>query len=571
MTLFNLPIGVNREMRDETERPVDLADRIAAGATGSSGVRFLCDSDDREISWEQIHGEALAIATVIQQAGVGAGDRVALVGRTSRSLVTTLQAVWLAGAAVVVAPVALGGRVPSGVHGVRDILTSARPTMVICDREWVQPLAEAAVAAPTRTVLSFDQLAPRRGDSDRFVGSVRASDASAIVGFTSGSVTAPKGVVIGDRQLAANHAASRSALQLTESDRFCSWLPLYHDMGLIGVLALTMTAGIDLDLASPEQFAGSPRAWLDWISAHHATISVAPSFAYALGAKAMASSKGLDLSALRLAVNGAEPVDVEAFRGFLAAGARHGLRPEAAYPCYGMAESTLAVTLPRAGVGLEIDVIDRAGLETQARADPVQAGGTAFAMLGAPVEGTDLRIVGPEDGSVLQERRVGEVQVRGTSLMKGYFNRPDLTSAAFTDDGWLRTGDVGYVVQDQLVVCGRIKELIIVGGRNIVPQDVERIVMDVDGVRAGGVVAFGAAAGGTEGLVVVAELRRELAASTDAVDRARVRAEVATQLRTRLDVVPREVVLVGRGSVPRTTSGKLRRQHARALWEAGAF
>ena len=548
-----------------TTNQADLAQRIEVATSHDRGVRFVCDDDAGLVSWAELHDDARGVARALQRRGVRPGDRVALVGTTSRRLTTAIQAVWLSGGAVVVPPVPIGQPSRRAVETVVDVLGVADPSLVLADGAWTQTLQQHV----TRPLEALAALEPRRVDAERFDPAPRPVGTIAIVGFTSGSVTDPKGVVIGDAQVAANHHACASAVGLDDTDRFCSWLPLYHDMGMAGVLAITMAEGLDLVLGSPEQFARSPRTWITWTAEHRATMTVAPNFAYALAGVALAASNGFDLSAWRLALNGAEPIDVGLVRAFLAAGAPLGLRPEVAYPCYGMAESTLAVTMPDPSAGLDVDVVDRRALEHDRVAEPAADGG-AMAFVGSPVIGMELRITEPAEGRELKDREVGEIQIRGTSLMHGYFRRPDLTAAAFTDDDWFRTGDLGYLVDGNLVVCGRIKELIIVGGRNLLPHDVERVVMTVPGVRAAGVVAFGAAANGTEGLVVVAETRRAHEAA-DAVTHRALASSIATEVQERLDVTPREVVLARRGSVPRTTSGKIQRQQARALWEADAL
>jgi fatty-acyl-CoA synthase len=384
----------------------------------------------------------------------------------------------------------------------------------------------------------------------------------AILQFTSGSTADPKGVMIPHRTISANLDAIVAATDFDpDEDVIVSWLPLYHDMGLVGMLTLPMTTGSDLVLASPQDFMASPARWVEWLSDHRATATAGPNFSWALAARAMRRLHGLDLSRLRVALNGAEPVDPESVEALVAAGAPHGLRPGAVFPAFGMAEVTIAGTFPEPMSGLRTDVVDRRVLETEryaAAVDVAAPGARRLALLGRPVPGLEIRVVDPESGSARHEREVGELEIRGTSVTPGYYDRPDATAAAF-HDGWLRTGDLAYTVDGELVMCGRIKDLIIVAGRNVYPQDVERAVAKVDGVRAGNVVAFGVdGRRGQEAIVVVAESKAD--------DLDPVRAEVAERVRDSVGLAARDVVLVAPGSLPKTSSGKLQRALCRARY-----
>jgi fatty-acyl-CoA synthase len=313
-----------------------------------------------------------------------------------------------------------------------------------------------------------------------------------------------------DRVLANLDAAYVAAALDPASDVLVSWLPLYHDMGLIGLLALPMITGIDLVLAGAQDFMAAPARWMYWLAAFGGTGTAGPNFGYALAARALGRLDGLDLSRWRLALNGAEPIDPSTVEDFCAAGARHGLDPGAVFCAFGMAEVTIAGTFPVPGAGMTVDCIDRRVLETDRYAAPrdgAEEGTRRLARLGKPVGGLQLRIVEPETGRPMREREVGELEIRGTSVTPGYYRRPTETARAFRKD-WLRTGDLGYLVDGELVVCGRIKDVIIVGGRNVFPEDVERAVASVDGVRAGNIIAFGVEGRkGREGVVVVAETR----------------------------------------------------------------
>jgi len=364
--------------------------------------------------------------------------------------------------------------------------------------------------------------------------------------------------------MAANLDAILEAANVdVETDVMVSWLPLYHDMGLVGFCILPMSAGIDLVLGAPQDFLAAPARWMEWISTYGGTATAGPNFSYVLATRALRTAKEtLDLSSLRIALNGAEPVDPASVRAFVEAGARHGLRPGAVFPAFGMAEVAIAGSFPEPLSGMHTDTIDASMLEQEHRAVPVAAdhpNAREIVKLGRPVPGLRFRIVDPTSGAVLGEREVGELQIAGTSVMSGYYHRPDADAESLVD-GWLHTGDLAYLTDGEMVMCGRIKDLIIVGGRNVYPQDVERAVAGVDGVRAGNVIVFGVKGrNNKERLVVVAESRAD--------DLERVRSEIAQQSVATVGVPCHDVVLVQPGSLPKTSSGKLQRALCRQQYE----
>jgi fatty-acyl-CoA synthase len=272
--------------------------------------------------------------------------------------------------------------------------------------------------------------------------------------------------------------------------------------------------------------------------------------------------EGLDLSRWRVALNGAEPVDPETMAAFVDAAGRHGFRPGALFPAFGMAEVAIGGSFPPPMRGIVVDTVDKHILETERFAAPVPAGtegARSLARLGRPIPGLEMRICDPATGDVMAEREVGELEIRGTSVTPGYYKHPEATAAAF-HDGWLRTGDLAYLVDEELVICGRIKDVIIIGGRNVFPEDVERAVADIDGVRAGNVIAFGVEGrNGREALVVVAETKVSESADT-------IRAAVSVRVREAIGLPPEEVVLVEPGSLPKTSSGKLQRSLCRTRY-----
>jgi fatty-acyl-CoA synthase len=485
---------------------------------------------------------------------------VAVLGPTSRALVTTIQAIYLAGGTLVSLPLPMRlGSIEEFVEQTRQRIANADAALVVVDRDlapFLDPLPERA------TIVLLDDLAREGARTGATAWSRPPEDPErlAIVQFTSGSTAEPKGVMLPDRCIGANLDAIIAGAQITHADRAVSWLPLYHDMGLIGLLMAPMLHGFELVLGAPQDFLGRPDCWLEWISEFGGTITAGPNFSYALAARALRRAGDLDLSTWRLALNGAETVDPNAVESFCAAAAPFGFDTRAAYPVFGMAEATLAVTFPKVGAGMIVDAVDRHALEHDRRAVPPAAGAPTetvrrLAMLGHPLEGFELRIVEPASGAVLDEREVGELELRSPSVTPGYYRNEAATAATF-DDGWLRTGDLAYLVGGQLVVCGRQKDVIIVGGRNVFPEDVERAAAAVEGVRAGNVIAFGSdRRRGRESIVVVAETK------TDQLRK--VHDSVVTKVRDAVGVPPIEVVLVRPGSLPKTSSGKLQRSLCR--------
>ncbi len=533
-----------------------LPQRIeAVAARGRGAITFLSGDDADRVPWSELHSDARAMAAALQARGIGPGDHVALLGPTTRPLVTAIQATWLAGATVMIMPLPMRmGSIEEFVDATRARLRGGDAALVLID-EQLSPFVEVRDDDPP-----FVELGDLAGSADDFVAPRIDPSRLAILQFTSGSTSEPKGVMLPHRAVCANLDGIIEATDCDpDSDVLVSWLPLYHDMGLVGMLCLPMTTGCDLALAGPQDFMASPSRWVQWMSDHGATATAGPNFAWVLATRAMKRLDGLDLSPMRVALNGAEPVDAEAMEALCDAGARHGFRPGAVFSAFGMAETCIAGAFPVPMDGLRTDVVDARVLETERYAapvdDPTAEGSRRLALLGTPIPGLDMRIVDPESGLALADREVGELEIRGTSVTSGYYKRPELTRDAFHDE-WLRTGDLAYLVEGQLVICGRIKDLIIVAGRNVYPQDVEKAVSDVDGVRAGNIVAIGVTGRrGVEEVVVVAEVKGEA--------EQRLRDEVAERVRASVGLSPREVVLVAAGTLPKTSSGKLQRSLCR--------
>lgn len=536
---------------------------IAAAERGGS-MHFVKGDEVDTVSWAALLDDARRIAGSLEARGIGPGAHVALLATTSRALTTTMQATWLCGATLMVLPLPMRlGSVEEFLVQTRARVLAADAALLVIDDDlaaFYEPAEGDPPVVLTREL--FADAAARRPDA--FDVPEIDPDALAVLQFTSGSTSDPKGVMLPHRTILANLDGAASALRLTPDDVAVSWLPLYHDMGLIGLFTLPMVQGLDLVLASPQDFMASPARWVEWISRFGGTCTAGPNFSYALATRAMRRATNLDLSRWRVALNGAEPVNPSTVRDFCAAGAPFGLRPGAAFPAFGMAELAIAGTFPEPGSGLRVDAVDARMVEKDRFARPVldehAEGAKGFALLGKPIPGLEIRITDTTTGSAMREREVGELEIRGTSVMPGYYNRPDDTAATFRGE-WLRTGDLGYLVDGELVLCGRIKDVIIVGGRNVFPEDVERAAERADGVRPGNVIAFSVHdARGKERLVVVAE--------TKADDKGPVRAEVSRHVRDSVGLPTDDVVLVLPGSLPKTSSGKLQRSLCRTRYVA---
>jgi fatty-acyl-CoA synthase len=538
-----------------------LLQRIERAAQTDYTITFVVGGNEDVVPWSRLHHEAKGYAAALQARGIEPGDHVALLSPTSRELVTAIQAVWLAGATLVVLPLPMRlASIEEFVDQTRQRIHNADSKIVVVDAElaaFVEPQPEDP------PMIGFADLAT--GDAADWVRPDDDHKRLAILQFTSGSTSDPKGVMLPDHVLCANLDGIAAVPQLDPAtDVLVSWLPLYHDMGLVGLLTLPMSTGTPLVLGAPQDFTAKPSRWMEWISTYGGTATAGPNFAYVLATRALWKGPQLDLSRLRVALNGAEPIDCDNVEDFIAAAERHGMRPGAVFPAFGMAEVAIGGTFPLALSGLRTDCVDRRVVETEryaAPVDPRTSGSRRFALLGRPVPGLQIRIVDPESGAVLRDREVGELEISGTSVTPGYYKRPDANAKLF-HDGWLRTGDLAYTLDGELVVCGRIKDVIIVGGRNVFPEDVERAVGAIDGIRAGNVIAFGVVNGrGREALVIAAETRAE--------DVAALRHAVSERVVETVGVPAKDVVLVAPGTLPKTSSGKLQRSLCRRRYDDG--
>lgn len=547
----NLPPTLGVETTVET-----IVSRIEHAAKGNGTITFVTGDEPVTKTYETLHEQAKEVAANLQARGIERGDHVALLGPTTEAFVTTAQAIWLCGATLVVLPLPMRlASLDEFVASTRARIDRADCAAVLVDAD-LAPFVEAGPDDPPLWSLADIEPASSALGPDDFVRPDYDRDDLFVLQFTSGSTSEPKGVMLPNHMVAANLDAILEAAEVdVDDDVMVSWLPLYHDMGLVGFLILPMAQGISLVLGAPQDFLASPGRWMEWLSTYGGTATAGPNFSYVLATRALNRSKEtLDLSRLRIALNGAEPVDPASVQAFIDAGARHGMRPEAIFPAFGMAELAIAGSFPKPLTGMEVDIVDADALEQRHRAEPVAADHPAarsIVGLGRPVPGLEFRVVEPGTRRELGEREVGELQIRGTSVTPGYYQRPEANEQLFTDE-WLCTGDLAYVVDGQMHMCGRIKDVIIVGGRNVYPQDIERAVGDLEGIRAGNVIAFGVEGKkGKETVVVVAETR-----ATDLDDLSHAVQEKAVEA---VGVPSKDVVFVPPSTLPKTSSGKLQR------------
>jgi len=512
---------------------------------------------------EWIHG-AGTCAAALEASGLRRGDRVLLCVPTGRAFLDGFLGASMIGAVPVPLPSLEGFARPAAfVNRLASVVRDAAPSAVFADRRTAVHLRDSGLLDPALPVIQPRSLDHRPAPPSRLA----VDDEPALIQYTSGSTGTPRGVVITASNLAANVDAMGKALHLDGDDRVVSWLPLYHDMGLIGGLLAPVAHGAASWLLSPLEFMLRPASWMQAVSEARATLTVAPNFAYGLVARKVGDDDltGLDLSTLRAAINGAEPVDPVIAEAFCQRLARLGFQKSAYFPVYGLAESTLSVAFPPLGRGLKIDYVRRRDL-AEGRAVPGSPGPGSMAMVsvGSAIDGHEIAIVGP-DHVPLPERRLGQIWVRGPSVSPWYFEHHHPVPERRTS---LRTGDVGYLADGELYVVDRLKDLVIVAGRSYSPSDIERAAETVEGVRTGRSVAFGIpdAEIGTEALVVLAEVQ-----PLSPAELVEMAANVQAVVTEQIGLAPIDVRLLKPGSLSRTSSGKLMRRDARDRYLSGAL
>jgi acyl-CoA synthetase (AMP-forming)/AMP-acid ligase II len=535
----------------------------AASRRDDAGVDLLGErrgEPSAHRSFAELYEGARRAAGALAARGVEPGENVVVILPTSFEFITTFFGLQLLGAVPVPAyPPAVTERRERAAARLGHVLASSGARTCVTDAR-LRPLLAPHVERALDAAELDGPPAPERDADPR---------APAFIQYTSGSTRRPRGVLLSHDSVVANADAIGLAIGASDVDRVVSWLPLYHDMGLIGGLLTSVYWRMQLALMSPLAFMVDPLRWLETLDAHRGTVSPAPNFAYALCVKRAARdperARKIDLSTWRVALNGAEPVSRRVIEDFQATFGPCGLRASAMLPVYGLAEGCLAATFPDPGAEPEWEVVDRAQL-MEGRAVPREDGPGAISVVsvGAALPGHECFVVDDDDEEV-SEGRVGHVVVRGPSLMEGYFGDPEATDEVLVD-GTLWTGDLGFVSRGRLFVTGRSKDLVIVRGRNYHPEDLERIAATVEGVRAGSVVAFAVEGEETERAVLLCETREEDAEVRSALAR---RVVEVTSEATGLGLD--DVVLLAPGSLPKTSSGKLQRGRARRLYVEGAL
>jgi acyl-CoA synthetase (AMP-forming)/AMP-acid ligase II len=534
------------------ERAADVA-----RAGSAAGLRFL-DRREREqwAGWDDIRDAALGVAGALQSLGVAPGERVALIFPTGREFFDAFFGILSAGAVPVplYPPVRLG-RLDEYHARTAAMLRAADARLVLADRRVRRLLGRTIAAARPPLGCQTLRALPR---ASPHAAAAQPSDL-ALVQFSSGTTVDPKPVALSHRAVTAHVRALNSFWPDTEEETVSgvSWLPLYHDMGLIGCVFPALERPAVLNLIGPEVFVARPAVWLRTLSRYRAAVSVAPNFAYGLCVDKIRDDEleGVDLGAWRIALNGAEPVAPSVLRAFQQRFARWGFRPEALTPVYGLSEATLAVTFSALDRPFRSEHFDREALAAEGRAES-QASGIELVSVGRPLPGTEVEIR-DRAGQALPAGRVGRVLARGPSLMAGYLGRPAATRRALPD-GWLDTGDLGFLHDGELFLTGRAKDVVILRGRNYSPAEIEHAVEDVAGFRRGCAVAVSWLPEGAPGeqLLLFVEHRHD--ATAPEIDGLPAACAAAVLAATSLK--PHEILVLEPGTLPRTSSGKLRRQ-----------
>lgn len=548
-------------MTDETL--VERMYRRAQRSPDALAVLFTAeDGSEEPITVGQFHHQALAFAHAFEHAGLGPGDLVVLVLRHSPALLAAFWGAIYLGAIPSIFPFLtekLDGDIYRGQ--VRQLVTNARAQAVVTFPEFKHELDQLLADGSCQVLDTFELQA--RGGEEAAVGNETPAalpGSTAFLQHSSGTTGLQKGVALSHRAVLNQIRAYSEAIELAPDDVIVSWLPLYHDMGLIAGFVMPLVAGVPLVLLSPFHWVRDPASLMRAIHRHRGTICWLPNFAYNHSVRAIRERdlQGLELSHWRLIINCSEPVRYESHRQFLQRFGPYGLKEEALATCYAMAENTFAVTQSTPSEAAHVDWVDLEQLMTigQAAVRPAHApGATPVVSCGYPIAGTDVTILG-KLGNPAGERKVGEIVIRSNCMLTEYYRRPDISREAFAGE-WYGTGDMGYLAGGQLYLTGRKKDLIIVGGKNIYPQDVEAVAAGVAGTYPGRAVAFGVLDErlGTEGIVLICELNGQASAA----ERKRIETQLRQGVLQALGVTLSDLRLVDARWLLKTSSGKIAR------------
>lgn len=534
-------------------------------------IRFYSETDHAEvISYAQLKQDALAVAAGLQHRGLQAAETVTLMLPTGKDYFISFYGILFAGGIPVpIYPPMRLSQLEDHLRRQTGILNNCRSVLLITVLE-AKPLGHLlkSQVETLRSVATTQELITAAQDKARLTPPIGARDI-ALLQYTSGSTGNPKGVILSHANLLANIRADGRAIQVSASDVFVSWLPLYHDMGLIGAWLGSLYFAVPLVIMSPLTFLAHPQHWLWALHRYRATLSAAPNFAYELCLNTLdtGSLSGLDLSHWRIAFNGAEAVNPDTVERFCERFAPYGFRAQTMFPVYGLAECSLGLSFPPLNRSPQIDCLQRKALMRTGQAVPATNTDEEilrFISCGYPLPGHQIRVV-DETGRELPERHQGRLEFRGPSATSGYFRASEATQALFHGD-WLDSGDLAYIAAGEIYLTGRIKDVIIRAGRNIYPHELEQAVGDIDGIRKGRVVVFGSTdpQSGTERLVVLAETQ-----ATEAATLSEIRSQI-NAITTDLIWSPADdVVLAPPNTILKTSSGKVRRAACREVYERG--
>jgi fatty-acyl-CoA synthase len=549
-----------------------LAEGLDFAARGQTGCNFYSARGQlvATLPYRELHERAIGLARGLVRAGFPPRSRIMLLADTDPDVLVLFFACQYAGVIPVPAalPAGLGGR-EAYVAGLARQMKSCGAIAAMAPDGLVDFLRDAAAECGSAPMIggpaAFYDL-PGDGAEPRPFG----SDDPCYLQYSSGSTRWPLGIDVRQRHLMANaHAIAAHGLEARPGDRCVSWLPLYHDMGLVGFMLTPLLCQLSVDYLATRDFARRPLVWLSLLSEHGGSVSYSPTFGYDLcSRRAEGGTQGFDLRRWRVAGIGGDMIEPRVPQRFAEMFAPCGFSASAFVPSYGMAEATLAVTFSPLGAGLVVDTIDRRALAEDHLAVPAGGHGDpgsarGFVVCGPALPGHVVEIR-DEDGRALPERRLGRIFVRGPSIAEGYFGEPEASAAVFRD-GWLDTGDLGYLVDGALAITGRSKDLIIVHGRNVWPQDLEWAIEQLPGLRRGDAAAFSVDEGEGERVVLLVQCRQ-----TDPAARAQLERDVKAVVQ-QTAAIEGEVVLVRPHGLPQTSSGKLSRSRARQSYLAGAY
>jgi fatty-acyl-CoA synthase len=559
-----IPTKINQSLAIKATGYSNLVEALEYAAQGNTGFNFY---DGRGhlfavLPYSELRDEAMVLARRLLGLGCERGARVGIIAETEPMFHRFFFACQYAG----LIPVALPAGIQLGAHGayvsqVRRMLKSCGASIVVAPDSHAKFMAEA--------VQGLDLLmAGAQGDFDalpeadvQFVP--LGADDPAYLQYTSGSTSFPRGVEVSQKTVLNNlMEIARYGLKLDAHDRFVSWLPFYHDMGLVGFVLVPLIGQLSVDYLGSRTFAMRPRLWLKILSDHGGTISSAPTFGYALCARRLRPSdvESYDLSQWRAACVGAERINPEPLREFADILEPSGFDPSAFVACYGMAECVLATSFAPLGKGLNVDVVDRTLMAETGEARPSNGDAistSAYVDCGKLLPGFEFSIL-DENGIELGNRHCGHIHLKGPSVMRGYFRDEESTAEVLSEDGWLKTGDIGYRIDDHLVITSRSKDVIIIKGRNIWPYDLEVLAQQTGGVKLGGVAAFSVTNGDKEEQAVLVVETKE----KDAVNRQHIVEDISRSIHAHFGINV-QIDLTPRGTLPRTSSGKLSRSQSK--------